>query len=145
MTAGESPGPAVDSGPDVTMIRNGRADAELWQQLREVDEQAFAELFARHRDAVYNYAFRRTASWSVAEDVTQATFTALWRRAHRGRIDDLRLITARPVLLAMARDECANANRSNRRQSALVDRAGTNESTHADDDIDRWVESEWSM
>ena len=58
-----------------------RTDRELWERLRLADEQALTDLFHRHSDAVYNFAFRRTASWSQAEDVVQLTFTALWRRA----------------------------------------------------------------
>jgi hypothetical protein len=55
---------------------------------------------------VYSYCFRRTGSWSLAEDAVQATFAALWRRAVAGKVEDLRLDSARPLLLAMARDEC---------------------------------------
>jgi RNA polymerase sigma-70 factor (ECF subfamily) len=110
-------------------------DAELWLRLRLADEPAFADLFARHRDAVYTYAFRRTASWSVAEDATQATFTTLWRRARTGRIEPLRRESARPALLSMARDECANLNRAHRRQTILVDRAAAQGDSTATDDV----------
>jgi RNA polymerase sigma-70 factor (ECF subfamily) len=130
----------------VRSLRLAETDGELWQRLTLADEQAFAELFARHRDAVYTYAFRRTASWSMAEDVTQATFTMLWRRARQGRIDRLRLDSARPALFAMARDECGNANRTRRRQTALVDRAASHRSDATDrDDVDRWIETEITM
>ena len=111
------------------------SDAELWLRLRLADEHAFGELFARHRDAIYSYAFRRTAAWAVAEDATQATFTTLWRRARAGRIEPLHRDSARPALLAMARDECANLNRARRRQTALVDRAAS----HGEPDVTRDV------
>lgn len=104
---GEGPGQAV------------RSDRDAWDRLREGDEDALTELFHRHSDAVYNFAFRRTSSWSIAEDVVQATFTALWRRAADGRIDELTLDTARPLLLTIARYECGNATRSTRRLNAL--------------------------
>ncbi|MFI6829640.1 RNA polymerase sigma factor [Kribbella sp. NPDC050241] len=91
----------------------------MWERLRDADEPALAELFHRHSDAVYNFAFRRTASWSAAEDVVQATFTAVWRRARAGRIDPLTLDSARPLLLVMAGHECSNVLRSSRRQTAL--------------------------
>lgn len=128
-------------------LRLAETDAELWQRLTLADEHAFAELFARHRDAVYTYAFRRTASWSTAEDVTQATFTTLWRRARQSRIDRLRLDSARPALFAMARDECGNASRTRRRQTALVDRAASHEAVGAADcdDVGRWIEAEVTM
>ena len=52
-------------------------DRELWSRLRSADEAALTDLFHRHSDAVYNFAFRRTSSWSAAEEVVQATFTTL--------------------------------------------------------------------
>ena len=55
-------------------------DRGLWSRLAEADDAALTELYRRHCDAVYNFAFRRTASWAAAEDVVQATFTAVWRR-----------------------------------------------------------------
>jgi RNA polymerase sigma-70 factor, ECF subfamily len=98
------------------------SDRDLWSRLRAADEQALAELFHRHADAVYNYAFRRVASWSTAEDVVQATFVTVWRRARAGRIDDLTLDSARPLLLVMAGHECRTVLRATRRRAALVDR-----------------------
>ena len=56
-------------------------DTELWSLLRGGDREALGVLFDRHGNAVYNFAFRRTASWSVAEEVVQATFLTTWRRA----------------------------------------------------------------
>jgi RNA polymerase sigma-70 factor (ECF subfamily) len=97
-------------------------DRELWERLQRADEHALTELFHQHSDAVYNFAFRRTASWSQAEDVVQATFIAVWRRARLGKIDELTLDSARPLLLVMAGYECGNALRSSRRQAALQNR-----------------------
>jgi RNA polymerase sigma-70 factor, ECF subfamily len=135
-----------DSAGTVARLPVEQTDAELWQRLPQADEHAFAELFGRHHDAVYNYAFRRTASWSVAEDVTQAAFATLWRRARQGRIERLRLDSARPALLAMARGECSNANRASRRQVALVDRVKLRDHAGSGaDDVDRWVEAESTM
>jgi RNA polymerase sigma-70 factor, ECF subfamily len=76
----------------------------------------------RHVDAVCNFAFRRTASWSVAEDAVQATFSTLWRRARGGGLPPLRLSSARPLLLTMAGHECANLLRSQRRRARLLRR-----------------------
>ena len=94
-------------------------DRGLWSRLSEADGAALTELYRRHCDAVYNFAFRRTASWAAAEDVVQATFTAVWRRARDGEVDPLRADTARAVLLVMAGQECANVARSARRQRLL--------------------------
>ncbi|MEV6283600.1 RNA polymerase sigma factor [Kribbella sp. NPDC051770] len=97
-------------------------DQEAWAALREGNEAALTVLFHRYADAVYNFAFRRTSSWAAAEDVVQATFTALWRRARARKVDALQLESARPLLLVMAGYECGNVLRSARRQSALVGR-----------------------
>lgn len=53
------------------------SDAELWAQ---GDEHAFGELYDRYAEAVWNHAYRLTASWSTAEDLTSATFLTAWRR-----------------------------------------------------------------
>jgi RNA polymerase sigma-70 factor, ECF subfamily len=122
----------------------GDSDAELWHRLRSADEDAFRELFMRHSTAVYNFCFRRTASWSVAEDATQATFAALWRRAVRSEIEALKLDSARPALLRMARNECSNVNRSRDRHLHLVDRVRTEQRPPADNTAS-WVEAESTM
>jgi RNA polymerase sigma-70 factor (ECF subfamily) len=107
---------------ELRRTQSTRPDHEVWELLRTGDETALAELFHRHSDAVYNFAFRRTSSWSAAEDVVQATFLAVWRRARDGRIDTLTLESARPLLLVMAGYECGNVLRTSRRQKALRNR-----------------------
>lgn len=140
--AGVRGGPGDDSAP---YGDRAEPDAELWGRLVHADEAAFRELFTRHHDAVYNFAFRRTASWSVAEDVTQATFTALWRRAVRRKVEPLRLDSARPLLLAMARGECSNAARSGRRHLRLVEEVSQAPQAPTADDAATWVEAEVTM
>ena len=122
----------------------GESDAELWHRLRSADEDAFRELFMRHSTAVYNFCFRRTASWSVAEDATQATFATLWRRAVRSEVEALKLDSARPALLRMARNECSNANRSRDRHLTLVERVRTEQHPPVDNTAS-WVEAESTM
>ncbi|WP_285642288.1 sigma-70 family RNA polymerase sigma factor [Lentzea sp. NBRC 102530] len=53
------------------------SDAELWAR---GDEHAFGELYDRYAEAVWNHAYRLTASWATAEDLTSATFMTAWRR-----------------------------------------------------------------
>lgn len=104
------------------------SDPELWDRLKDGDEAALSALFYRHSDAVYNFAFRRTFSWEIAEEAVQATFATLWRRCRSRRMDSLRLDSARPVLFVMAAHECSNLARSSRRHLALVDKvAGRDE------------------
>jgi DNA-directed RNA polymerase specialized sigma24 family protein len=40
---------------------------------------AFGVLVARHGGRIYNYCFRRSADWLIAEDLTSATFLVAWR------------------------------------------------------------------
>ena len=57
-----------------------RSDGELWRDAATGDESAFAELFERHAEAVWNHAYRLTGSWARAQDLASATFLTAWRR-----------------------------------------------------------------
>ncbi|MFI6909496.1 RNA polymerase sigma factor [Nonomuraea sp. NPDC050394] len=63
------------------------SDAELWALALAGDEHAFGDLFDRHSRAVYNYCFRRTADWSVAEELTSVVFLETWRRRTQVRME----------------------------------------------------------
>lgn len=119
-------------------------DGELWEGLRDAVEADFAALFRRYHKAVYNFAFRSTASWSQAEDLTQATFTALWRRASAGTVEPLQRDSALPILLAMARNEVLNSSRSRARGLRLVERVGSH-AERDEDNVDTWVAQEGGM
>ncbi|MEU4195375.1 RNA polymerase sigma factor [Kribbella sp. NPDC026611] len=56
------------------------SDGELWRRAADGEADAFGSLFDRHAKAVYNFVFRRMASWSDAEDLTSAVFLHAWRR-----------------------------------------------------------------
>jgi RNA polymerase sigma-70 factor (ECF subfamily) len=64
---------------------NDLSDVALWQRVVDGDGDAFVELFTRHADAVANYAFRWTADWASAEDVTSMVFLEAWRQRRRVR------------------------------------------------------------
>ncbi|HLT62377.1 MAG TPA: sigma-70 family RNA polymerase sigma factor [Microlunatus sp.] len=132
-----APGPAADPDPD--------DDGGLWRDLRAGDEGALRTLFVRHGRAVYNFAFRSTGSWSVAEDVAQATFTTVWRRAVTGDLPELRLASARPILFAFARKEGGNQLRSARRQARLAVRLAGERGKTAADDTGEWLAAEAAM
>ena len=56
------------------------SDRELWERIAEDEHGAFTELFERHAKAVWNYAYRLTASWASAEDLLSTVFLTVWRR-----------------------------------------------------------------
>ena len=53
-------------------------DMNLMLQVSQGNESAFAELFNRHRQAIYKTAYRLTDSASTAEDVLQEVFLIIW-------------------------------------------------------------------
>ena len=55
-------------------------DVELWRRAVDGDPDSFGVVFERHARTVYNYLFRRTADWSLAEDLTSVVFLEAWRR-----------------------------------------------------------------
>lgn len=96
---------------------DGVSDDELWVLGKNHAAPAFGALFVRHVDAVYNHCFRRTGSWSMAEDLTSAVFLDAWRRRSEVRLDGESIL---PWLLAVANKSMLNASRSVRRQRRLL-------------------------
>lgn len=117
-------GPAIDS------------DHDLWTRAAAGDRMAFGQLFERHAEAVWNHAYRLTASWSLAEDLTSSTFLLAWRKC-----GEVRLVreSARPWLYTvagnLARDERRGATRFLRALRKVPDTSV--EADHADDVADR--------
>ncbi|HEY2741394.1 MAG TPA: RNA polymerase sigma factor [Gaiellaceae bacterium] len=91
---------------------NDAADHLLWDRAREGDAAAFGTLFERHGARIYNYCFRRTADWALAEDLTSTTFLVAWRA--RGR-EPLRVESALPLLFGIATNVLRNQRRSLKR------------------------------
>ena len=52
-------------------------DEELLRATADGDEEAFLEIYRRHRDRVFRFACRMTGSADAARDVTHACFTSL--------------------------------------------------------------------
>ena len=94
-------------------------DSGLAERLRRGDHEAMAELFGRYADPVYNFCFRRVASWNVAEDVMSQAFLEVWRVRERAVAYDGSLM---PWLFTVAENVCRNATRGARRQNALAGR-----------------------
>ncbi len=94
-----------------------RTDGQLWTAAAEGDEAAFGLLFDRHVRAVYNHCFRLSASWTAAEDATQAVFLVAWRKRAEVRLVDG---SALPWLLTVAANVVRDERRSARRWLAAV-------------------------
>jgi RNA polymerase sigma factor (sigma-70 family) len=113
-------------------------DQELWQQALGGDADGFGQLFERHARTVYNLCFRRTGSWSLAEDLTSDVFLHAWRR--RSEVvfttDEQRVL---PWLLGVALNLMRNSRRSDRRATAAIARldAKANEVDFSDEVVGR--------
>lgn len=111
-------------------------DQMLWARAARGDQAAFGELYRRHAEAVWNYAYRLTGSWSVAEDLTSSTFLAAWRK-----LADMTLVnaSARPWLYTVASNLARHEYRRAGRFSRVLTRLPLNDTTrdHADDVADQ--------
>lgn len=94
-------------------------DRVLWDRARGGDAAAFGVLFERHAGRIYNFCFRRTANWALAEDLTSATFLLAWRSRSR---EELRADSALPLLFGIATNVLRNHRRSLRRGREAVGR-----------------------
>ena len=64
------------------MIPPTVTDAALMRNLRSGSNEAFAELYRRHKDSLYDYCSRLLKDEIQAEDVVHDSFLMLWRDAH---------------------------------------------------------------
>lgn len=96
-------------------------DIALWRLAAAGQHDSFGLLFDRHSGAVYNYLFRRTADWSVAEDLTAAVFLQAWRKRNQVEFDGDSVL---PWLLGVARQLLRNSVRARTRYQAALSRAG---------------------
>lgn len=106
-------------------------DVVVWAAVRSGDAPAFGTLYDRHAKAVYNYAFRRTGSWSRAEDVTSVVFLEAWRRRDSLTVE---AGSALPLLYGIANNVLRHEFRSTIRYRRLIDRLPKSlvEPDHAD-------------
>ena len=98
-------------------IPDNPTDLALWERATKHDGAAFGQLFERHSQAIYNHCFRRTASWSSAEDLTSIVWAEAWRRRKDVRLHSESIL---PWLLAVANNCLRNYQRSLRRHRNLL-------------------------
>ena len=118
-------------------------DGELWLRASRHDSAAFGELFERRCDEVYNHCFRRTGSWSTAQDLTSVVFLQAWRRRK-----DVRLYgdSVLPWLLAVANNVIRNSDRSLRRYNRLLSKLPSSNSTpDFESEVDARLDDERAM
>jgi RNA polymerase sigma factor (sigma-70 family) len=98
-------------------VDNGETpDARLWARACAGDHSAFGDLFVRHANRIHNYCFRRTGSWTLAEDATSQTFMEAWRKRSSIAVTDSLL----PWLFVAANNVCRNSERAGRRAANLL-------------------------
>lgn len=115
---GNSP-PAPDMDRVVAHPTHEPTDRELWIEAAAGQAAAFGALFERHGRAIYNYCFRRTGNWSLAEDLASAVFLEAWRRRREVVVFEG---SALPWLYGVATNLLRNVSRSLRRHRAALDR-----------------------
>jgi RNA polymerase sigma-70 factor (ECF subfamily) len=113
-------------------------DEALWRQALSGSVEAFGELFDRHARAVYNFCFRRTASWSAAEDLTSEVFLVAWRRRSKV-VFSSDSGSVLPWLLGVALNLARNSWRAERRARAALTQldAAAHEADFSDELLDR--------
>jgi RNA polymerase sigma factor (sigma-70 family) len=117
-------------------------DAELWSRAADDDSDAFAGLFERHARTIYNYCFRLTADWALAEDLTSVVFLEAWRR-RRLQVPGALILA---WLLGIAANLVRNQRRSLRRyRSALARVPPPSRDPDFADDVAERVDGERQM
>ena len=93
-------------------------DELLLQKAARGDQAAFLELYDRHRDPIYRFAYRLLGSVEIAEDITHDCFLSLIRRPEGYRPERAAL---RTYLFAIARNLSLKHFRSTGRETVLDD------------------------
>ena len=100
-------------------IRQNDQDEELLKRSSRGDEEAFTNLYRRHADVLYRFAFRMTGSSWGAEEIVQDVFMTLVREP--GKYDAERG-TLPAFLFGIARNKIMKYNERLPREISLVQR-----------------------
>jgi RNA polymerase sigma-70 factor (ECF subfamily) len=109
------------------------SDRGLWRRAVGGEAEAFGEIYERHADAIYNFCFRRTADWALAEDLTAMVFLEAWRKRRGVVFDDEDAV--RPWLFGVANNVLRNEARRHRRFVRAL--AGLGAPGHSPDSSER--------
>jgi RNA polymerase sigma factor (sigma-70 family) len=115
-TESRVPEPVIDR-PDQRRVE----DAALLARIRDRDERAVEELYARYSGPLYSLAYQVTGADRFAQDVVQEVFVAVWKDA--GRFDPARGALG-PWLFSLARHKAIDFVRREanvRKRTADVD------------------------
>src|SRR5688572_12886267 len=97
---------------------NDRNEANLLRMMARGDEAAFNEVYQRHRDPVYRFAYRMTYDRSAAEDITHETFVFLIENPGRY---DFKRSSLRTFLCGIARGRVMNLLRRKYKNDLQLD------------------------
>jgi RNA polymerase sigma-70 factor (ECF subfamily) len=125
----------VSEGTIDPQVARRQEEAALLVRIRERDERAVEELYARYSGPLYSLAYQVTRSERFAQDVVQEVFIAVWKDA--GRFDASRGALG-PWLFSLARHKAIDLVRREanvRKRTADVDL----EFEESADDVDQEV------
>lgn len=71
-------------------LTDNEKDAQLWNQFKYGDEEAFAAVFRKYYPGLYNYGCRITGDTNIVEDCIQELFLDIWRTQGKADILSLR-------------------------------------------------------
>jgi RNA polymerase sigma-70 factor (ECF subfamily) len=116
-------------------------DRDLWAAAVGGEADAFGVLFDRHSRAVYNFAFRWTVDWALAEDLASEVFLTAWRRRSEV-VFTTESGSVLPWLLGVATNLLRNHRRGRRRADAAIARLDPNnaQSDFSDDVLGRMAD-----
>jgi RNA polymerase sigma factor (sigma-70 family) len=97
-------------------------DGGIWSQIAAGDAGAFERMYGAHADRVHGFAFRRTGSWDLADEITSQVFLEAWRR--RAEVDLQPDEVILPWLLGVAANLMRNAGRKEQRYQAFLSTQG---------------------
>lgn len=83
------------------------------------DEYAYTSWFESYSQLIYNHCFRRTGSWTAAEELTATAFLEAWRCRASAPSDPDGVL---PWLLAVTNNVLRNVRRAERRHAAFLAR-----------------------